>query len=205
MAIFMPHLKINAGNKFSKSMKASLAEFQKATDDLLKAYGFNDLPLDDDVAFDQILDFLNDLGYYVPSMALARGWPGKAYLFHFNEKNPWEGQFKGRASHVLDVAFLFQNFNDSLPRAQKAAAERMGLDLMTFVSGKAPWKQFSLATPFTKVYGSSSWDEKVSEPSSKIVDTMDEQQRDRRGSMLLFAQTIGMDNIANACQAFMKS
>jgi hypothetical protein len=104
----------------------------------------------------------------------------------------------------LDVTFLFHNFNDLLPRAQKVVAEIMGLDLMTFVAGKAPWHEFSSATPFTKVYGSSSWDEKVLEPSSKIVNTMDEQQRERRGTMLWFVQMIGMDNIASACQRFMK-
>jgi hypothetical protein len=72
MAIFMPHLKPNAGDKFPKSMKASLAEFGKATDDLLEADGFNSSPLDDDTAFDHILDFLTDLGYYDLRQGVAR-------------------------------------------------------------------------------------------------------------------------------------
>ena len=49
---------------------------------------------------------------------------------------------EGDTTHVLDVAFLFQNFNEFLPPAQKNVAVRFARCFIKFVNGEAPWATF---------------------------------------------------------------
>src|SRR5882724_11559116 len=101
-----------AGN-FIASVTKHLAPHPGVADALLASYGITASMAHDD-ALQAILNFITDIGFLAPTLTYARGWPGKSYVYCFNERNPWEGRFKGHASHILDVAFLFQNFNDAL-------------------------------------------------------------------------------------------
>lgn len=89
-----------------------------------------------------MLEFTNDILFYAPVLAYATGWPadGNAYLYYFNEKNPWDGPLKGQSSHILDLAYFYQNFNDYLTTEQQEVARAFAEDLLKFVAGEAPWE-----------------------------------------------------------------
>lgn len=89
-------------------------------------------------------NFSTDIGFAQAAKASAQAWyssTGRALLSHFTCPNPWDGGWKGHATHGLDAAFVLQNFSEFLPPGQRACAERMGRDLVDFVAGqdKLPW------------------------------------------------------------------
>lgn len=91
-----------------------------------------------------MVNFSTDVGFAQAARASALAWQsatGTALLSHFTSPNPWDGGWKGNATHCLDAAFALQNFNQFLPAGQRACAERMGRDLVDFVTGadKLPW------------------------------------------------------------------
>jgi hypothetical protein len=58
--------------------------------------------------------------------------------------------FKGRSTHMLDAAFLFQNFDENLSDEAKITARGLGADFVAFAYGRAGsgWERGE-----TKVYG----------------------------------------------------
>ncbi|OIW26278.1 alpha/beta-hydrolase [Coniochaeta ligniaria NRRL 30616] len=91
-----------------------------------------------------VANFSTDVGFAQAAEASAQAWhssTGTALLSHFTCPNPWDGGWKGYATHGLDAAFVLQNFNQFLSAGQKACAERMGRDMVDFVAGrdKLPW------------------------------------------------------------------
>ena len=77
----------------------------------------------------------------------------KAYVFHFNEPNPWPGRYQGVATHILDAAFLFQNYNEFLDDAQQESTRAFGEDFIDFVVGKEPFPPYVAAEGGAMVYG----------------------------------------------------
>lgn len=66
--------------------------------------------------------------------------PGtEAFLHRFNCPNPWDGPWKGHATHILNIAFALQYYAEYLSPGQRASAERFAKDIITFVQGKDPW------------------------------------------------------------------
>ncbi|ORY15879.1 carboxylesteras-like protein [Clohesyomyces aquaticus] len=109
----------------------------------------------DDTAMGAILSFVNDIAYYAPAVAYARVWPGKTFYYQFNEPNPWEGPAKGLANHVLDAAFLFQNYNKKLSPEARKVAFSMAKDFVQFANEMAPWNEFNDAKGNARTYGPS--------------------------------------------------
>jgi hypothetical protein len=111
---------------------------------ILSAYGLADLQDKDDLSKSiSLVNFLSDVGFVQPARAYAEAWsahPGnKAYLCHANSPNPWDGLYKGFATHALDAVFMMQTYNEYLSPAQKECAERMGKDMISFVNGVEPF------------------------------------------------------------------
>jgi carboxylesterase type B len=151
----LAHRKSGIAESFCKSILRSLTHLPPgAAKKLLRAYNIHPA-LDDTLALRSILNFATDIGYLAPAVSLAQGWPGTAYLYHFNEPNPWDGGWKGDATHVLDVAFLFQNYNEFLPPPQREAAVRFAGDVIRFANGEAPWPAFEAGRQGAMVYGPS--------------------------------------------------
>lgn len=87
--------RVGITQSFSKSTEKSLAHCPSSADKLFRVYGITcDLP--DNIALPEcdIVTFATHLGFLAPVVSLARGWPGKAYVYHFNEPNPWDGEWK---------------------------------------------------------------------------------------------------------------
>jgi carboxylesterase type B len=110
---------------------------------ILDAYDITDD--DNEEIYLRILHFGNDICFLAPVLVYAHGWDGNAFVYFFNEPNTWKGPWEGHVSHVLDVAYLFQNYNEHLGEEQRATAEAFGKDLIAFASGRAPWPVFDFA------------------------------------------------------------
>ncbi|KAL1602608.1 hypothetical protein SLS60_006024 [Paraconiothyrium brasiliense] len=120
---------------FSASLGAATATA------VLEAYGIGP-NTSDDVALQSTIYLATDIVYAAPALSFARAWSGKTYAYHFNEGNPWDGQFKGMATHMLDAAFLFQNYNERMNKGAKVVAQEFARAFLAFVNGIGPWKDF---------------------------------------------------------------
>lgn len=113
---------------------------------VIAAYGLDD----DSIATTQnsterVLNFGNDVCFAVAAQAFARAWSNaghEAFLYRFNCPNPWNGAWKGYATHILDLAFLLLNYNEYLSQGQRQNAERFAKDVITFVHGGEPWMAY---------------------------------------------------------------
>lgn len=167
----------------------------------MAAYAINEEGISDDAAFTRILNFGNDVSFLLPVLSYAHCWNGSAYVYHFNEPNVWNGPWKGHASHILDVAYLFQNYNEHLPAQQSESAVKFAEDLITFSNGEAPWPVFNSDTGefFARVYG-------ISGSGIKgRVDTVKGSllRAGRRETSLELAKKVSSDDLSRAWNAFM--
>jgi hypothetical protein len=67
-------------------------------------------------AVERAVEFVTNVAFCAPAITLAETWPGKSYVCHFNKGKPFSGLYEGRASHLLDTAYLWGNFNQTYPR-----------------------------------------------------------------------------------------
>ncbi|KAL6405193.1 hypothetical protein AUP68_12037 [Ilyonectria robusta] len=146
------HKKANISRGFRTSLSSTLDEDPSIVEAICTGYNITD-DIDDDTAMFNVLKFFTDLLFYVSAITIARGWPGPAYVYHFNEPNPWEGPWKGEATHILDVAFLFQNFNEMLESKQQVSARTLATDFIKFVSGEEPYEKYEASAGGARVYG----------------------------------------------------
>jgi hypothetical protein len=162
---------------------------------LLDAYDISP-ELSDANALYNILKFATDISFFAPCITFAKGWPGKSYVYHFNEPNPWDGEWKGEAGHILDVAYLFQNFNEFLDPAQKEVAIHFAGDFIKFMNGKSAWVPFE-AKQGAQVYGPSG-----KGISSEFVEGVATEKSGRRNTVYTLADDIRLDDQAAAWSAF---
>ena len=182
---------------FCASIHSSFASSSRVAEELLNEYGLSpDLP--DDVAFEKILEIGTDVGFYAPTAAYAEGLHGdmKVFVYRFNEPNPWEGQWKGRATHGLDVALMLQNFKDYLEPKQRKLGEDLADDVFSFMRGEAPWDQWRCQRPMAKAFG----------PNGKCTVTEDEAEKvGRRNTVWKIAKLADMDAMLGAFMSFMRN
>jgi hypothetical protein len=153
----MPGAEVDRADKFIGILKATLHAHSGITQRILDHYGISpNIP--DDQAFTSILDYFNDIAFCMPNLAAVQGWAGKAFVYYFNQGNPWDGPSKGRAGHLLDTVYLFQNFRDFLEPEQQALGRQFAGDFIKFCHGRAPWgsvESTDLENGFNaRVYGS---------------------------------------------------
>ncbi|KAH8732619.1 carboxylesterase-like protein [Phaeosphaeriaceae sp. PMI808] len=182
--------------KFITSVNLTLREQPQVAQKLLSAYNItHDAP--DAEAILSILRFASEISFYAPSRAFAQGWPNRFFLYHFNEGIPWEGRFKGEAGHILDVAFLFQNYNNHLNEAQKQLARAYGEDFIKFVNGEDPWRPVSGGQMGGRVYGPSN--EGI---ITKYVEDGNPREIGRHERILRLGEMAGYDTILATFQNF---
>lgn len=160
--------------------------------------------LSDEEAFDGFIDFLHDISFFAPVLTFVKGWSGNAYVYHFNEGNPWEGPWKGKASHILDLAYFFQNYREFLNPAQQAVATALAEDFFKFCHGVAPWpavKNGDIRSGFAaRVYGPS--DEKL---TATVVSQPYGGETVRRSILFDYADKISLDEFAKVWEVFKSS
>jgi carboxylesterase type B len=121
---------------------------------VMVAYNITDSASEEEATMG-IWKFGNDINFLAPVLVYAHGWDQDAYIYFFNEPNEWEGPWKGYANHILDVAYLFQNYNEALTEHQRETANTFGKDLIQFANAQSPWPVFNFAAKDlnAKVYG----------------------------------------------------
>jgi hypothetical protein len=132
----------------TQSMGASSAKA------VLQAYGITPTTSDDS-AMQSIVDLATDIAYYAPALCFARSWPGRTYYYHFNEPNPWQGAFKGCSTHMLDAAYLFQNFAHKMGSKEKELGVALAMDFIKFTNGVKPWDEYESVNCNVKAFGPS--------------------------------------------------
>ncbi|XPS93390.1 hypothetical protein M3J09_002747 [Ascochyta lentis] len=118
------------------------------TDSLLSAYKLSGTASADELRNGMCLIF-SELRFYLPSLTALQGWgssspPKRASRYHFHVPNPFEGRFKGLASHEIDVVYLLQNFREHFDRSDCEIANQMTDHVISYVNGEGWAKQDKL-------------------------------------------------------------
>lgn len=172
----------NLNASLKKCLEIVLADDSSKIPAVLQAYGIDETK-DDKMP---VIHFINDIIFAQGAKAVAQAWAAtgsrlgtKAYLTHFNLPNPWDGPWKGHATHALDTAILLGNYNEYLSEGQKACAEKMTGDFLSLVYGKEPFPAYSGADDGKSMVYFAGADSK--EDVSHVVSDSDESNTGRRG------------------------
>ncbi|KAL3463902.1 Alpha/Beta hydrolase protein [Aspergillus heterothallicus] len=202
IAFLYPHIKIECAKKFGKAVNTVFSSQSHVAAEILKSYGLADDKISDDDAHLSVLNFINDVLFFTPVLTFAQGWKGHAYVYYFNEGNPWDGPLKGRTNHILDLAYFFQNFRESLSPEQQDIAVAFAEDFFKFCHGQAPWPAITPGTVtsgFTaRCYGPSSEGSTVG-----VVNQAYGGQSQRRSNFYDVADRVGLDELAKVFNVFM--
>lgn len=140
----LSHRPDNLAETLTRSLAAVFADPSSVPDALTKAYGIDPSQPKDKLP---VLHFINDIIFAQGAKAIAQAFAQiqdeKVYLSHFNLPNPWQGPWKGHASHALDIVILLGTFNDFLGPGQKACAQHMTDDFLRLAHGEEPFPPFS--------------------------------------------------------------
>lgn len=191
------HRKKGIADAFCSAIVRGLADEEGISSRLLAAYDL--MPdVDDEKGFFRVLQVANDLKFYVPSLATAQflGQDLKTYVYRFNEPNPWDGPWKGHATHILDLVFLLQNYNEHLDQRQRRTAEQFAADVISFVNGKQPWPEWKGDEKVAKVLG----------PQGEINVVEDVPEKTgRKRTMLELGEHVGFDKLFEVYDGFIKA
>lgn len=123
---------------------------------VLEAYNISPSRSDEEVIA-SLLELGTDIAYHLPARFFAKRFSGKSFEYRFNVPNPWDGVFKGSSTHMLDAAYLLQNFKEFLPANDAKVGEKLAQDFLTFAKGSPPRKSKRVAEktglPAMVVYG----------------------------------------------------
>ncbi|CBX95803.1 hypothetical protein IAQ61_004638 [Plenodomus lingam] len=194
--------KANIAQAFTDSITKSLSSHPEVAQQLLSAYKITPTTSDDEAVL-TILRFASEIAFYAPARAFAQGWPNtpenKFFLYHFNEGIPWEGRFQGEPGHILDVAYLFQNFNDTLGDEQRKVARAYAEDFIKFVNGEDPWPPVKDGGFAARVYGPSSEGN-----TCRWTAEGDPKHVGREERILQIGEAVGFDAVLTAFQNFLQ-
>ncbi|KAL6711805.1 hypothetical protein ACN47E_002848 [Coniothyrium glycines] len=119
------------------AIRLSTSETQK----LLAAYHLDEAEPSQIETADHLRELLSELRFYLPVLAAYQGWKSlqpaqRAGRYHFHIPNPFDGDFKGIASHELDVAYLLGNFQDHLDEHNQKLAHAMADKFIGFANAE---------------------------------------------------------------------
>ncbi|PYH42313.1 putative carboxylesterase [Aspergillus saccharolyticus JOP 1030-1] len=199
--VLKSHLKQACAERFLHALATVLAAQPEVAGQIAADYGIR-TDSDDDEAFLAILEFLNDVWMFAPTLVAAQGWKGRAFVYYFNEGNPWNGAWKGRAGHILDLAYLFQNFREFMSPAQQKVGRAIAEDFSKFCHGIKPWPAVAdgdLEAGFTaRVYGPSS-----AEPPCQKISRPFGGKSQRRSTIFDLPATVSLDDLSRVATMFM--
>lgn len=188
---------IGIGKTFCGSIEKTLAAQPGAAEKLRDAYKITP-DLEDLIALRNVLQFATDIGFFATGVTWARGWPGKAWMYHFNEPNPWDGEWKGESGHVLDIAYLFQNYEEHLTQAQKNVGKQYTGDFISFINGKTRWPAFGDEKEGAMTYGPSTegrcWE---------YVESITSEKSGRKNTIFELAESVGIEELSAAWGNFL--
>ena len=142
-----------------------------------------------------ILEFAHDIGFYAPVVTIAQSWPGKAYVYHLNEVNPWEGQWKGFSTHILDVALLFRNYQHALPEQVRQIGDKFAEDILKYVWGNEPFPVWDENNKGARIYGRGT-------EGTRFIRSEQSEDYGRRSKIFELSKDIGLDKLSLAWETF---
>lgn len=153
-----------------------------------------------------VLDLATDICFALGARAFARAWsqkPGaEAFLYRFNVPNPWDGPWKGHATHILDIAFALLNYREHLGPGQQKSGDKFARDIISFVNGGSPWDPYRVgADQGAMVYFAA---ESGEDDESRYVPAEDPQQTGRRVILQDLLDEAGLDKVMTAWEMFMR-
>jgi carboxylesterase type B len=198
----LDHRKSGIAQTFIDSTNKTLSSQPDVAKELLAAYSITPDTKDEEALL-SILRFASEASFYAPARAFAQGWPitpdNKFFLYHFNEGIPWEGRYKGEAGHILDVSYLFQNYNEHLDDAQQKVAKAYAEGFINFVNGEDPWPPVQDGKLGGMVYGPS-----ADGVTSRWVSDGDPAKIGRDDRILKLGEKAGFDNVLDVFQTFLQ-
>ena len=190
----MNHRQEGIARQLEESLKRNIPDKHEQVDSLLMEYGISTAQNRDD-AYLRVLQFSNDIAFYLPEAVLAKNFPGTTYVYHLNIPNPWDGAFKDQVTHIFDVVLLFKNFDQHLPMETLSAAKPFTDNIIKFINGgEAPWKATTTQQPIALVYELGK--------TGKLVEDSPENVG-RRSTIFKFKNSIGFDALHKAFIAFL--
>lgn len=137
------------------------------------------------------------MSFYAPTLAFAQSMENimPVYMYRFNESNDWPGPWQGRSTHIHDLTYLLQNFNDHLDDEQARLAEEFAADVIAFANGQAPWRRWKKDRKTAKVFEAGRKGEVEDVP----------EKTGRRSIVLDLADKVGFDALKGAFVRFMIS
>lgn len=152
------------------------------------------------------LDFAADVCFALPTRYLTLSWASSsvsdctAYLCHFNCANPWDGPWKGYATHALDIIFALQNYREHLAPGQQQCSERFARDLIAFVNGAEPWPAYKAGRKGAMVYYAPMEGDR---DESQFVSTGTPEKTGRTNVLVDIVGEGLLDKLVQACQMFL--
>lgn len=164
---------------------------------VLQQYGIDDDTADEESLL-KIGQLITDVGYYAPAVAMAQASSCPFVVGHFNEGNPWDGPHKGLATHILDLAYLWGNYEEKMDGKSRGVAEALSTDIISFVWGNDSLPVFNGQLPRkVVVYGPSTEDEK-----KEVLNWDDEKAKRKTNIFDLGKQAGGLDRLLEALLSF---
>ena len=105
---------------------------------------------------------------------------------------------KGESTHILDVAFLFQNFSEFLEPAQKEVGVRFTKDFIKFINGKCELADFGDGKEGAQVYGPSR-----DGVTSEHVEGVGSERTGRKITISELGDEFGLDELSAVWDNFM--
>ncbi|KAL4878107.1 Alpha/Beta hydrolase protein [Aspergillus karnatakaensis] len=191
LADALTHRQPNLAVSFPTHLRATLPD---CTEDvlttLLSEYRITDTATDEQ-ALEGVLHLANHILFHAPPLAIARAWQttpsaGAAYVYRFNQPNPWPGRWEGQAAHITDLTLLLQNYNEVLPSRCRAVGREYAEKLLAFVAGETPWPEFDAARG----------------ESGGNVHVFGDMKGDARLNVFGMLEDIGMDRVVGVLESY---
>ncbi|KAH7317230.1 Alpha/Beta hydrolase protein [Rhexocercosporidium sp. MPI-PUGE-AT-0058] len=184
----------NVAQQLSDSLNRALLGYEPAISALLDDYGISNA-VNNGSAYHTVSHLANDLSFYLPCDVFAQFFPGRRYIYHLNEPNLLDGPFKGETAHIVDVTFLFKNFDEFLPTRTMAVAQAFSDNIIKFISGEVPWEASSGENRVALVYGNDAGVGQLRKDEPESVS--------RRATIFRYQELIGFDALLNAVSDFL--
>ena len=194
-----------------KSLELCLADVfdpidTSITPTIIAAYGIETTALTNSKETNRsVLNFGNDITFALPARCFAQALSKKAdndaFFYHFNCPNPWDGPWKGDATHALDLMFVLQNYEDHLSPAQTQCAKKFARDIIAFVQGSDPWPAQKTESPGSMIYSAAA---EGSEDTSGYLEEDRPAESGRRSILQDLMKEKLYDKLLAAWQMFMR-
>ena len=94
--------------------------------------------------------FLSTIIFHCPNLRIAETFPGKAYLYHFEEPSPYPGPTSGIPVHGLCAVILYGNDKGAWPKSTHQISTEMATLWTAFAHRKEPWETYNASKKFMR-------------------------------------------------------